>query len=810
MSFALPSDTYFDLQWHLLNNGQTGGRVGVDLDVFPVWEYYRGSGVRVGVFDDGTYVQHPDLVENWDVNLQPIIDGGASDPNPLTNPFRDTAPSGHGTAVAGLIVAPINGIGVVGVAPEARFGAALVVLSEEGLAKEGAYEFIDNQERQSYDYFNLYDVVNHSYGSKLFVESWQATRSAREQFLDSISLGREGLGVIHVVSAGNARDEGDYTCANAATNLRQVVVAAAGSDLGDIIYYSTPGVGVLVTAPTDVNEILGPQYPQWERNLITPERILEKSTTTDIPGELNGFSALGENGLQAGLPPDYSYTSLMNGTSAAAPMISGVVSLMLEANPRLGYRDVQEILAISSKSPWQVGEYELYPWQTNGASYYNGGGFRYSPDYGFGFVDAAAAVRLSETWQEQRTSANEIALQASESAVVLQQVIPATIAEKLEFEWNVDAEMTVEWIELQADIEHSWWGDLDMKLISPSGTSHALLNRIGVTPGFVSPLFPDTASVNLYGLEGVGNLDQPFASTMSRGESSVGTWKLEINGRSQREGGMGGVGTLESVQLSLFGRPSPGLTDSAGLTYYYTDRYAELLELEPGRLSRLEGDIGSNVALNFSASSEAVVVSLFDAQAQIGDLWIPIADSSEIETVFGGAAGDRMTASLTSTNLYGGWGPDQIFGRTGWDYLDGGAGDDFIRAGIGRDTVSGGSGADELHGDFGWNTFKSEKDGFSDLLVIKSDEWLVNPLSRKSGNNPNGERADIIEGLDSDDRIQIIGVFTPEITVRSGATAHDLSGIGIYAKGALEAIYIGGDLSVDQISAMTRGDEFPV
>ena len=87
----------------------------------------------------------------------------------------------------------------------------------------------------------------------------------------------------------------------------------------------------------------------------------------------------------------------------------------------------------------------------------------------------------------------------------------------------------------------------------------------------------------------------------------------------------------------MFGRPSPGLTDSTVPTYYFTDRYAELLELEPGRLSRLEGDIGSNVALNFSASSEAVVVSLFDAQAQIGDLWIPIADSSEIESVFGGA-----------------------------------------------------------------------------------------------------------------------------------------------------------------------------
>ena len=58
MTFPIPTDTYFYKQWHLFNNGQTGGLKGVDLNVLPVWEYYRGDGIRVGVYDDGTYTRN--------------------------------------------------------------------------------------------------------------------------------------------------------------------------------------------------------------------------------------------------------------------------------------------------------------------------------------------------------------------------------------------------------------------------------------------------------------------------------------------------------------------------------------------------------------------------------------------------------------------------------------------------------------------------------------------------------------------------------------------------------------------------------
>lgn len=156
--------------------------------------------------------------------------------------------------------------------------------------------------------------------------------------------------------------------------------------------------------------------------------------------------------------------------------------------------------------------------------------------------------------------------------------------------------------------------------------------------------------------------------------------------------------------------------------------------------------------------------------------------------------------------ISGGNGNDDIKGFAGWDFLDGGAGDDLIHGGNGRDILTGGTGRDELHGDFGWNTYRSEKDGVSDLIAVKSDQFLVNWLYGKAGNSPNGEKSDIIEGLDSIDKIKIIGIDTSEITFAANVSTKGVIGIGIYGKGILEALYTGGDLTLAQITQMTSGD----
>lgn len=166
-------------------------------------------------------------------------------------------------------------------------------------------------------------------------------------------------------------------------------------------------------------------------------------------------------------------------------------------------------------------------------------------------------------------------------------------------------------------------------------------------------------------------------------------------------------------------------------------------------------------------------------------------------------------SSPTGSSINGTASDNVIRGLAGWDALYGNWGNDLVHGGNGRDIINGGLGIDELHGDFGWNTYLSEKDGYVDLIAIKSDQFLNNWWYGTSGNSPNGEKADIIEGLDSNDQIKIIGVSTSDLSFKSGVSHKGVSGIGIYAKGVLEALYTGGDLSASQISSMTTGDSSP-
>ena len=74
---------------------------------------------------------------------------------------------------------------------------------------------------------------------------------------------------------------------------------------------------------------------------------------------------------------------------------------MLEANPDLGYRDVQSILAHATRHP------ESASWKQNAANDHNLGGHFFNDDMGFGIVDGFAAVRLAETWKKVQTAQNE-------------------------------------------------------------------------------------------------------------------------------------------------------------------------------------------------------------------------------------------------------------------------------------------------------------------------------------------------------------------------------------------------------------------
>ena len=179
-------DALFSFQWHLQNTSQSGGKMGEDANVIPVWnQSICGSGVNIVVVDDGLDINHEDLKDN-------VVSGKSH--NYLTG---SSNPSGvnanHGTCVGGLAAGSANSIGVRGAAPFASLWCYnllqnITTSNETNAMTRNASEI---------------HVSNNSWGpldyTGLLLDSTSTWRSAIDTGLDS---GRNGLGIIYVWACG--------------------------------------------------------------------------------------------------------------------------------------------------------------------------------------------------------------------------------------------------------------------------------------------------------------------------------------------------------------------------------------------------------------------------------------------------------------------------------------------------------------------------------------------------------------------------------------------------------------------------------
>lgn len=182
---------------------------------------------------------------------------------------------------------------------------------------------------------------------------------------------------------------------------------------------------------------------------------------------------------------------------------------------------------------------------------------------------------------------------------------------------------------------------------------------------------------------------------------------------------------------------------------------------------------------------------------------------AEHDYLAGYEGNDILRAGSGRDTIIGGDGDDYLGGGQNGDDLIGGNGNDIVHGGNGRDSLTGGLGADDLYGGFGHNTFADERDNSVDWLHFKSDQFAENWLYGRAGMNPNGQKVDIIKGLDQADRLFVEGVETSDLTLSQvsnfAAPTGIFSGIGIYANGFLEGLYTGGDLTSSQLQSMTTG-----
>jgi serralysin len=170
--------------------------------------------------------------------------------------------------------------------------------------------------------------------------------------------------------------------------------------------------------------------------------------------------------------------------------------------------------------------------------------------------------------------------------------------------------------------------------------------------------------------------------------------------------------------------------------------------------------------------------------------------------VFGG---EQVDVLLGVAPFGGGWmdewfaaggGDDLITAGGGRDQLLGGSGNDTLRGGHGQDVLEGGADNDQLYGGGGRNTLLPG-DG-SDQLFVLSDHVSH---SEASGRAHGGALADVLMGLDSSDRVTILGCSSEQLQCVTLA-----EGLGIMAQGVLEAVVLGSDLSLQQLQAITSGD----
>ena len=574
------------------------------------WALAKGGGLVVGMIDDPVNAGHVDLFAAITAGQS----GAGTDPGLLDGGATD-----HGTHVAGLIAGlGGNQAGGIGAAPDAQIVASILRLQ----APLNPAELAGLLTAQK-----AVDVSNNSWGVPgAFADSFGQAgyRPVAAALTDVVTNGRDGLGTNVVFAAGNGKlmldgvNHGDDVNFHSLANSRMTIAVGATDATGRAAFFSTPGTAVLLSAPG--------------QGLITAD------------GQGAGASGV----------------ATVSGTSFAAPLVSSAIALMLQVNPRLGYRDVQDILAISARPSDGGGA------QINGAGHVNGGGLVFDRTLGFGRLDAEAAVRLARHWTAQSTAANEQHLSAdfggSTALPTGQTVLTLSMA--------AGPAITLDWVELTLNLTDSDLRNLRIELISPDGT------RSVVTE-------------NMTAAGGQTVLNHRFSTAAHRGEDVTGTWQLEL---SHPAGNAGLV--LASARLDFYGD-----FDGADDSQYITRAFGRLAQADPARAILIDTDGGHDV-LNFAASGGAVQVNL---QTGGGMAQGQVLQIGGFEAVIGGARADRITGDTGANVLTGdgggdqvrgGAGNDRIHGNEGRDRLFGGAGDDSLDGGAGRDVLRGGPGAD--------------------------------------------------------------------------------------------------------------------
>lgn len=279
---------------------------GRDLIQAPeVWSQgITGEGVVIALLDSGIDYTHPELMNSIWVNPGESLNGSDDDGNGFVDDVRgwdfvgnDNDPldeNGHGTHLAGLITANLDGLGITGVAPEATIMPLRILDSRGNGSVTNAVAAI------YYAVNNGADIINLSFGGRSF--------DPREQ--EAIRFA-ESQGVIVVSSSGN---RGAITPDYPSRLSNEVGIAVGAVQRNQQISSFSNSAG-----PDVISYVVGPGGDGG----IQDENDIYSTVPQSLKGSLYGYLA---------------------GTSMATAHVSGVVALLKQVNPNLTPAEIKQIL----------------------------------------------------------------------------------------------------------------------------------------------------------------------------------------------------------------------------------------------------------------------------------------------------------------------------------------------------------------------------------------------------------------------------------------------------------------------------------
>ncbi|MEQ1877279.1 MAG: S8 family peptidase, partial [Bdellovibrionia bacterium] len=264
---------------------------------------YGSQAIVVAMIDTGVDYSHPDLAPNMWVNPREVAGNGIDDDgngyiddihgydfaNNDPNPAADDTGIWHGTHTAGTVGARGgNGTGISGHSPIVKIMALKFLNSQGGGDASDAIRAID------------YAIQN---GAKIMNNSWGSEAGSRA--LSEAVLRARNAGVLFVAASGNGGNDG----------------------VGD-------------------NNDTSPSYPANYQY----DNVISVASTNSVDG-LSGFSNYGATNVQVGAPGEGILSTMnggryqsMDGTSMAAPLVSGVLALLMARRPDLNYLAIKAAL----------------------------------------------------------------------------------------------------------------------------------------------------------------------------------------------------------------------------------------------------------------------------------------------------------------------------------------------------------------------------------------------------------------------------------------------------------------------------------